>query len=44
MAGKPMIQHVWEQACKSRAGQVVIATDDPRIGEAAENFGAQVCM
>ena len=44
MAGKPMIQHVWEQAQKSRAGQVVIATDDQRIAEAAQNFGAQVCM
>ncbi|RMQ42563.1 3-deoxy-manno-octulosonate cytidylyltransferase [Pseudomonas cichorii] len=44
IAGKPMIQHVWEQACKSSAGQVVIATDDARIVEACQAFGAQVLM
>jgi 3-deoxy-manno-octulosonate cytidylyltransferase (CMP-KDO synthetase) len=44
IAGKPMIQHVWEQACKSAAGIVVIATDDSRIEDAANAFGAKVCM
>ncbi|MEB3323367.1 MAG: 3-deoxy-manno-octulosonate cytidylyltransferase, partial [Synechococcaceae cyanobacterium] len=44
IAGKPMVQHVWEQASRSGAGQVVIATDDERIREAAEGFGARVCM
>jgi 3-deoxy-manno-octulosonate cytidylyltransferase (CMP-KDO synthetase) len=39
-----MIQHVWQQACKSRAARVVIATDDKRIEEAAIAFGAEVCM
>jgi 3-deoxy-manno-octulosonate cytidylyltransferase (CMP-KDO synthetase) len=39
-----MVQHVWEQACRSTAGQVVIATDDDRILRAAENFGARACM
>ena len=42
--GKPMIRHVWERACESRAAEVVIATDDERIAEAAESFGALVCM
>lgn len=42
--GKPMIQHVYERACASAATQVVIATDDERIAEAAESFGATVCM
>ncbi len=31
IAGKPMIQHVCERACESRAGRVVVATDDDRI-------------
>jgi 3-deoxy-manno-octulosonate cytidylyltransferase (CMP-KDO synthetase) len=44
IAGKPMVQHVWEQARKSSARQVVIATDDPRIVEACQAFGAQVLM
>lgn len=44
IAGKPMIQHVWQQACKSSAQQVVVATDDPRIVEACEAFGAQVLL
>ena len=42
IAGKPMIQHVWEQACKSSAQQVVVATDDARIVSAGEAFGARV--
>ncbi|UUD64777.1 3-deoxy-manno-octulosonate cytidylyltransferase [Pseudomonas seleniipraecipitans] len=44
IAGKPMIQHVWEQACKSSAGQVVVATDDARIVDACHGFGAQVIL
>jgi 3-deoxy-manno-octulosonate cytidylyltransferase (CMP-KDO synthetase) len=44
IAGKPMVQHVWEQASRSGAGQVVVATDDERIREAAVGFGARVCM
>ena len=42
--GKPMIQHVFERAIESEASEVVIATDDERIAEAAETFGATVCM
>jgi 3-deoxy-manno-octulosonate cytidylyltransferase (CMP-KDO synthetase) len=44
IAGKPMIQHVYEQACKSEAERVVIATDDSRIESAAQAFGAEVVM
>lgn len=44
ICGKPMIQHVYEQALKSDADQVVIATDDERIADAAETFGADICM
>jgi 3-deoxy-manno-octulosonate cytidylyltransferase (CMP-KDO synthetase) len=44
LQGKPMIQLVWEQASSSKAERVVIATDDSRIVEAAQTFGAEVCM
>ncbi|MDO7897984.1 3-deoxy-manno-octulosonate cytidylyltransferase [Pseudomonas citrulli] len=44
IAGKPMIQHVWEQACKSSAQRVVVATDDARIVEACKGFGADVVL
>ncbi len=44
IAGKPMVQRVWEQARQSGASQVVIATDDDRIFAAAQAFGAEVCM
>lgn len=42
IAGKPMIQRVWEQACCSSARRVVVATDDHRIVEACGHFGAEV--
>lgn len=42
--GKPMLQHVYEKAVASGAESVVIATDDKRVAEAAEKFGAPVCM
>jgi len=42
--GKPMIQHVYERGTESGATEVVIATDDDRIADAAESFGATVCM
>ena len=39
-----MIQHVWQRGVESGAREVVVATDDERIAEAAESFGANVCM
>lgn len=42
--GKPMIQHVFESAKDSGASEIVIATDNTRVGMAAEDFGATVCM
>lgn len=42
--GKAMIQHVYERATESGASEVVIATDDERIADVAEAFGATVCM
>ena len=44
IAGKPMIQRVYERACASSAMRVVVATDDPRIVEAATGFGAEALM
>ncbi|MGO3028492.1 3-deoxy-manno-octulosonate cytidylyltransferase [Pseudomonas helleri] len=44
IAGKPMVQHVWEQARKSSAQRVVVATDDARIVEACQAFGAEVVL
>jgi 3-deoxy-manno-octulosonate cytidylyltransferase (CMP-KDO synthetase) len=44
IAGKPMVQRVWEQACLSAAQEVVIATDDERIFRVASDFGAVACM
>ena len=40
-----MLQHVWERASQARyLTSVVIATDDPRIRAAAEDFRARVVM
>jgi 3-deoxy-manno-octulosonate cytidylyltransferase (CMP-KDO synthetase) len=44
IAGKPMIQHVYERACQSEAGKVVIATDSELVQKAAQQFNAPVCM
>lgn len=44
LAGQPLLQHVWQQANKSSAQSVVIATDDERIKIAARGFGADVVM
>jgi 3-deoxy-manno-octulosonate cytidylyltransferase (CMP-KDO synthetase) len=44
IGGKPMIQRVWEQACKSAASRVVIATDDERIAQVAHTFSAEVLL
>lgn len=43
ICGKPLIQHVYERACESKAGRVIVATDDARIEAAARAFGAEVC-
>jgi len=43
--GKPMIQHVYEGAKKARSlDQLIIATDDERIFDAAKKFKADVVM
>ncbi|MDH3672564.1 MAG: 3-deoxy-manno-octulosonate cytidylyltransferase [Gammaproteobacteria bacterium] len=42
--GQTLIQRVYNRAIASGATSTIIATDDVRIKEAAEAFGAQVCM
>lgn len=44
IAGKPMIQWVYEQAMLAGAKQVIVATDDARIESVVKDFGGQVCM
>ena len=44
LAGKPMIQHVWEKAIASSADVVAVATDDERIAEAVRKFGGIAIM
>lgn len=44
IAGKPMIQHVYQRALESNASSVIIATDDQRIADVATAFGADVCL
>lgn len=45
LAGKPMLQHVYERASQARyLTKLVIATDDEGIREAARGFGAPVAM
>src|SRR4051812_21624705 len=43
--GKYLIQHVYEQACRSRHARcVIIATDDSRVAAAVEGFGGNYVM
>ena len=44
IAGKPMLQWVWERACASAAERVIVATDDVRVAAAVAAFGGEVCM
>lgn len=45
IGGKPLIQHVYESAVKTRTlDRVVVATDDRRIAETVRGFGGEVVM
>lgn len=48
IAGKPMIQHVFERAKEAAKvldfDEIIIATDDERIQATCKSFGATVCM
>lgn len=45
LAGKPLVQHVWERCRQCQhVDKVVIATDDTRIADAARRFDALAVM
>ena len=44
IAGKPMLQRVYEQACTAELEMTLIATDDERIYKAMSELGFEVCM
>ncbi len=44
LAGKPMIQHTWEQAIRSKADKVLVATDHQSIIDAVTAFGGTAVM
>ncbi|MBF0448887.1 MAG: 3-deoxy-manno-octulosonate cytidylyltransferase [Magnetococcales bacterium] len=44
LAGKPMIQHVYERASSAKVSQVLVATDDQRIFDAVTDFGGEVVL
>jgi 3-deoxy-manno-octulosonate cytidylyltransferase (CMP-KDO synthetase) len=45
IGGKPMIQHVYENASKARIlDRVLVATDDRRIEQAVRGFGGEAVM
>lgn len=43
IAGKPLLQHVFEKAQQVASAQVIIATDHDLIEQAAREWGADVC-
>ncbi len=44
IAGKCMIERVYEQAAKSNLTEVIVATDDQRIADLVVGFGGRFCM
>jgi 3-deoxy-manno-octulosonate cytidylyltransferase (CMP-KDO synthetase) len=45
IAGKPLIQHVWERCTEAACfDQIIIATDDMRIAEVGFGIGAEIAL
>jgi len=44
IAGRSLLEHVYRQAGRSGARQIVVATDDQQIFQSAQGFGAEVLM
>lgn len=44
LAGKPVIQHVYERALQSGAERVIVATDAPKIVDAVRRFSGDVVL
>ena len=41
LAGKPVVQHVWEACVKANVGEVLIATENQIVVDAVAKFGAK---
>lgn len=44
LAGKPLIQHVYDRACEVGADKIAIATDDFMVRDTCNQFGGKVIM
>jgi 3-deoxy-manno-octulosonate cytidylyltransferase (CMP-KDO synthetase) len=44
IAGKPMVQHVYERAQETGVSEIVVATDDQRIFDAVMSFGGEAVL
>lgn len=45
LLGKPVVQHVWEQAKKCKSlNDLIVATDDQRVVDVVEAFGGKVML
>ena len=44
LGGKPIIQHVWERAVRSKADDVLVAVDEQKVFDAVAGFGGKAVM
>lgn len=44
LGGKPIIQHVWERAIRSKADDVLVAVDEQKVFDAVTAFGGKAVM
>lgn len=45
IGGKPLIQHTYESACRSKLlNKIIIAVDDEKVEEVCQSFGAEVVL
>ena len=44
LAGRPVVQHVWEACVKANVGEVLIATENQIVVDSAAQFGAKAVL
>ncbi|VAW74504.1 3-deoxy-manno-octulosonate cytidylyltransferase [hydrothermal vent metagenome] len=44
IGGKPMLEHVYQRAIECGADEIIVATDNEKVLQVAQDFGANVCM
>jgi len=44
LCGKPMVQRVYESACKTKIKNIIVATDNEKVAACVNSFGGEVCM